>query len=121
MFLEDAPLATFAARIRIGYALGIYGPKTRDDLTFIRHVRNVFAHTRHAVDFDTKEISDASNQISLADRCGLARLLPGRADTPRAKYINAAKVLSVYLFTPEPGTPLRYTTVTPDSWREEMS
>src|SRR5258708_3381722 len=62
---KDSPLASFAARIRIGYALGIYGPKTRNDLTCIRHVRNILAHARKHIDFKTPEIVAACDQITL--------------------------------------------------------
>jgi hypothetical protein len=58
-----APLGTFAAKIRIGYALGIYGQLTRADLLKISQVRNVFAHASVRVDFETEEISDACRSL----------------------------------------------------------
>jgi hypothetical protein len=41
----DAPLATFSAKIRLAYALSIFGSSTRDDLDTIREIRNAFAHS----------------------------------------------------------------------------
>lgn len=52
LFTGDAPLATFSAKIRLGYAMGLYGPKTRDDLDLIRELRNACAHTKRPVSFD---------------------------------------------------------------------
>jgi DNA-binding MltR family transcriptional regulator len=45
LFENSGPLSTFAAQIRMGYAMGLYGKKLRDDLNVIRKMRNDFAHT----------------------------------------------------------------------------
>ena len=44
LFKGSNPLATFSAKIRLGYLLGLYGPKTRDVIERIKNVRNEFAH-----------------------------------------------------------------------------
>lgn len=61
--IDDGPLATFSARIRLGYALGIYGPDMRADLDTIRLIRNVFAHSRHLLDFSSPEIQNVCKQF----------------------------------------------------------
>jgi hypothetical protein len=42
LFSGFGPLATFSARIRIAYALGIIGKKTRHDLDLMREIRNAW-------------------------------------------------------------------------------
>jgi DNA-binding MltR family transcriptional regulator len=50
-----APLGTFAVKIKIGYWLGVIGPKTYDAMETIRKIRNLFAHHAGPLDFtDTK-------------------------------------------------------------------
>jgi hypothetical protein len=40
----DGDIARFSAKIELGFSLGLYGQKTRNDLHYIRKVRNEFAH-----------------------------------------------------------------------------
>ena len=44
-------LSSFSARIKIGRAIGIFGPKLNDMLDTIRRVRNVFAHSVIPLEF----------------------------------------------------------------------
>jgi hypothetical protein len=48
----NAPLSTFSSKIKVGYALGCYGRKTRHDLDALREIRNQFAHTVEKMDID---------------------------------------------------------------------
>jgi hypothetical protein len=41
----------FASKIRAAYAMGIIGPRTRNDLVAINDIRNVFAHAPYHVKF----------------------------------------------------------------------
>ena len=55
--LEDEDFySAFARKIELGYALRIYGKKTRANLTYMRHVRNAFAHAKRPLTFDTPEV-----------------------------------------------------------------
>jgi hypothetical protein len=58
LFRYPKPLSSFAAKIEIGYATGVYGLLTRDDLNTIRKIRNAFAHATIIIDFDTPEIAN---------------------------------------------------------------
>jgi hypothetical protein len=49
------PMGSFggiAAKIRGAYAMGIIGPRTRNDLVAINDIRNVFAHAPYHVKFE---------------------------------------------------------------------
>jgi hypothetical protein len=48
------PLSTFAAKIDIAFALDIISQDIHDELTKMRKIRNVFAHTRAAVSLDAE-------------------------------------------------------------------
>jgi hypothetical protein len=52
----NAPFATFAAKIKLGRALAIYGPKMDQTLCRIKDVRNVFAHRSTPIDFTNPAI-----------------------------------------------------------------
>jgi hypothetical protein len=87
LFQGTAPLATFSAKIRLGYALGIFGKKTRHDMDILRQIRNVFAHARTPVDFDAPEI---------AGLCAGFNCLVDRKQQPphaRGRYIEAARMI----------------------------
>jgi hypothetical protein len=60
-FDYDGPMGTFASRIAVAYALGIFGPQTRHDLDLIRHLRNQFAHCRNPLSFDMPAAADCSH------------------------------------------------------------
>ena len=53
-----APLGNFSSKIVIGYAMGLFGPRTRADLEIIRAVRNTFAHTPGPVLFTGAGIAE---------------------------------------------------------------
>lgn len=55
----NAPFATFAAKIKLGRALGIYGPKMDKMLCRIKDIRNVFAHRSTPITFTNPNIEAA--------------------------------------------------------------
>jgi hypothetical protein len=57
LFEGTSPLATFSARIRVLYALGVIGKQTRHDLNKLRELRNAMAHAKRSINFDTPEIA----------------------------------------------------------------
>lgn len=48
---SGAPLSNFAQKIKIGRALGIYGPVTEKALNRVKDIRNAFAHSLKRLDF----------------------------------------------------------------------
>jgi hypothetical protein len=63
LFEGDNPLSTFFAKIKLGFALGLYGERTRADLHCIRDIRNAFAHAGGPISFQTPEVIDACSQL----------------------------------------------------------
>lgn len=53
---QSGPLASFAARIRVGRAIGIYENKVTRYLDVIRRVRNAFAHSLAPMAFADEEV-----------------------------------------------------------------
>ena len=69
VFMDDAaPLRDFDARIRMAFALGIFGEGMRSDLSLIRSIRNTFAHSRLDINFDTPEVVEACRHFTLPKR-----------------------------------------------------
>lgn len=56
LFKGSGPLATFSARRRLAYLLGMFGPKTYADLGRLAQIRNEFAHTRSPRTFKSQRI-----------------------------------------------------------------
>jgi hypothetical protein len=63
LFTGNAPLATFSAKIRVSYALGIIGKRTRHDIELVREIRNGFAHTLRDLSFETPELTKMCSQF----------------------------------------------------------
>ena len=65
---EAAPLRDLDAKIRIGFALGVYGDKARADLSLLKSIRNTFAHSRFDLHFDLPELAEACAHFTLPTR-----------------------------------------------------
>jgi DNA-binding MltR family transcriptional regulator len=63
LFGFESPLGTLNNKIRIAYALDIFGDETFQNLEIMRAVRNAFAHAHIPIDFDTKEIIEAVGKL----------------------------------------------------------
>ncbi|MBR1298542.1 hypothetical protein [Bradyrhizobium sp. AUGA SZCCT0042] len=98
-------LATFGARIAIGYALNIFGPKALADLKTINVIRNTFAHSLQPLHFDDPDIrtlcfslqdyDDAASNIELP-RTFLAFRSTSRS-TAKHRFINASVSIAANL------------------------
>lgn len=55
-YQDNAPISSLDAKIRLAFALGIIGQRTKSDLIVYKHVRNCFAHSRLPLTFETDEI-----------------------------------------------------------------
>lgn len=95
---EAAILRDLFPKIGMAYMLGILGNDTKADLNIIRQIRNVFAHSRSVLDFDTPEVAAASMTISLPDRMP-TYLEEMHARDPRERFIQSVFGYSLWLFT----------------------
>lgn len=89
---KNGPLATFSARIRLGYAVGLYGPLTKEELECIKAVRNAFAHGALTLDFKTPDVVAICNTLSLFEKSAPSEGYLG--NTPREKYISTVAFIS---------------------------
>jgi DNA-binding MltR family transcriptional regulator len=94
---KNGPLSDLSSKIKIAYALGLFGPQTRADLNNIRTIRNHFAHSLNLLRFEIKEVADicallhTPTTIKFMDRMLLAL---GEEDTPRRRYIQTTLTLA---------------------------
>jgi hypothetical protein len=65
LFGFDAPIGTFANKIRIGFALEIFGPATKQNLELLKAIRNAFAHSKISIDFETPAVKNACDLLEL--------------------------------------------------------
>ena len=98
LFSNQSPiLRDFSEKIRLAYILGIIGPLTMSDLGCIRAIRNAFAHSRRALDFDMQEFKDVIDQISTPNRW--ARIMKGNKNhDQREIFIQTCFQLTLFLF-----------------------
>jgi DNA-binding MltR family transcriptional regulator len=104
----NGPLSTFASKIRMGYALGIYESYVRNELGLIHHIRNNFAHSKQMLDFTDPIIVDACGLLYLPKKWKLPYLKD--APAPQEKYVISAQFLFLYLEDPRDPTPKSYKT-----------
>lgn len=105
---EEAPI-TFDVKIRLSYALGICGANSRDDLTCIRHIRNVFAHTKTELTFQSTEIIKICDELRCLEVIPWGGLLGDRPSAARDKFIKSvAHYFMYFAFIINPDAPLRY-------------
>ena len=57
IFQNRGPLSDFNSKILVAQAFGVISTPTAGEMQRIRHIRNVFAHARVNVSFDTPEIA----------------------------------------------------------------
>jgi hypothetical protein len=82
---ERSPFATFAARIKAAYALGIIDDATRQNLEILKNVRNYFAHSVVEFEFSTPECAKELDKLTI-HQAHLSDLWPKW--TPRQKWFS---------------------------------
>lgn len=58
-------LGGLVAKVRIGYAIGLFGPKTYSDLMLLNDIRNAFAHSLIRIDFSHPDIVQDCASLNL--------------------------------------------------------
>src|SRR5579862_3002501 len=68
LFHPSGPLGSFATRIKIGFAIQLYGLEAYNDLKQINKIRNELAHSLVARHFNTDSIRSRANNLVLPSR-----------------------------------------------------
>ena len=65
LFDHNGPLGTFSSRTEMAYALGLISESEYKSLTYIRKIRNRFAHSggNHKLDFEDDQIKNWTQEI----------------------------------------------------------
>jgi hypothetical protein len=87
LFGIERPLSSFTAKIKIAYAFGFIDGSLRDHFDKIREIRNVFAHSKIAIDFNTPAIRRSC--------VGLLGSTDANKINPRDIYLNTAYILMI--------------------------
>ena len=88
LFGPMKPLSSFSAKIRLGYAMKLYGDRTFHDLDLLREVRNVFAHGKLSIDFSTPGIKWAIDNFVCHNR---------EKDNPQKRFYSVTTSLLSHL------------------------
>ena len=93
LFYGEGPLSSFSAKIKIGYALGLYGKVVRDDLDTIREVRNAFAHSTAHIDFRTAAVAVVCSRLRLFESI-MPDETTSQSQTPAARFAVISQALT---------------------------
>ena len=85
LFAGEGVFSSFSAKIKTAFAFGLIDGELRDQFDRLREIRNAFAHSKVAIDFNTPEIRRAC--------VGLLKSKDPAKIEPRALYANAAYLL----------------------------
>ena len=92
----EGPLSSFAKKISLGYALGVYGPEMRSDMTCIRHIRNAFAHSKMRIDFETAEIKSIFDRLTLPKTRNFATLSNNQSGLAPRIFASTIRLICAY-------------------------
>lgn len=70
LFERDAPVSSLFSATILGYAMGLFGDTTYQDIGTIRRVRNAFAHFPHGISFGHELVSAECTKLKWKPRRG---------------------------------------------------
>jgi hypothetical protein len=94
VFEGYGPLGSFAAKIDLGYLLGMFDAKTHKWLHTIKKIRNEFAHNPAKVTFKTQRIIDLCNNFPPPTPRRVPKLTKERFDEAKSRH-NAIELVSM--------------------------
>lgn len=99
LFDGYGPLATFFAKIDLGFALGIYDVDQRMDFHIIRSIRNEFAHALEPITFENESIVRKLSKLHCMQKGGYLaeQIRTSRIRSKKFVYILACCDLSGFL------------------------
>jgi hypothetical protein len=103
---RDGYLSGTDGKIRVAYALGLFGPHCYDDMLLINDIRNVFAHSLHRVDFTNSLIVKDCQNLRMVANIPESRLLKApMPDNHVDLFIRTVRDIHLgigaYVYTPE--------------------
>lgn len=94
---QDGGISTLAMKIKLAYALGIIEGFIKGELTKIKNIRNVFAHTRADVTFQTPGIVEACNSLAIPEVVKFGGILGAVPVFAKLKYARTIELIYLYL------------------------
>lgn len=88
----DRPLASFGARIKTAYCLGLISKAQYDDLKLIQKIRNKFAHKMHGYSFEEPEIVKWCESLQTPNR--FITIMPSITKSHGDRYVFTVSLLS---------------------------
>jgi hypothetical protein len=109
---QDGSMWSFALKIQLGWALGIYDAFGRTELKWIRNIRNAFAHTSAPLSFQSPEIGLLCDRLKIPHLKIYGGFAGPPPKTAKEQFAASARLQFLYL-TGNVGendqtTPLRY-------------
>ncbi len=98
LFKGLGPLVSTAARSKLAYSLGFFGPLTLKNLNDLADIRNLFAHQKKRWKFASPEISKRCMKLNINKRV----LKMGREKSPtdpRELYLDAISMIADVLWS----------------------
>jgi hypothetical protein len=93
-FHRDVGDKSFFAKIEFAYESSVIQTNLRNDLDRLRRIRNGCAHAKFHVNFFTKEISDAIDQLYASKTIGINSKI---GLTAKQKFCNAVALANLHL------------------------
>ncbi|HXC29421.1 MAG TPA: hypothetical protein VNV38_15805 [Stellaceae bacterium] len=90
---DNSPLGSFNHKIKIGFAVNLFGERVREDLDAIRRIRNSFAHHLYVRDFDHDEVKDECDSLHFPRWDSWSTTKP-ETKYRRMRYLNTAAHLA---------------------------
>ncbi|MGO4728087.1 MULTISPECIES: hypothetical protein [unclassified Inquilinus] len=100
LFGMKGPLSDFNSKILISVAFGIITPGMGEELHRLRAIRNVFAHAKQHVTFDTPEISAEADRFIMLNAMSKHAIDEGREDVPlngKAGFLYICQVMCIII------------------------
>jgi len=88
----NPPLGSFSSRIQACYCLQLIDLSLKNDLDYIRKIRNRFAHGQPGLSFEEQQVADWCRNIDVANE--FSEIITYR---PRARFIITAGVAALVL------------------------
>jgi hypothetical protein len=114
LFGPSGEMGSFGTKVRVGFAIGLYGPESYADLVRIGKTRNEFAHKLDVKSFNDRRVVDYVRGLSINGRWPEDRPLPltlgehsiivsepheqPDASTLRGKFLGAVGLFSHLLY-----------------------